>query len=249
MERNGKRKPTMNEQCESNWTESDGLRLQELFDNGLLSLADPISKIISLDKRFAKFNSRVLGSRLGRLRKNNASTSSVNGASRKDEVINLRASSETSDSDECSLICDNMPFLCFTYVDTSDEKEKVVILLDLPGGTKSYEWKFNDRGDGIILQVEWSRALYDVSSFSGFTAGDDQKLNAMQEMLSKQDISRKKIPKCRIQVSLGRKVRIDDDSWEATVIKHEGSKILMIEFSEYHEKIFKKLKRGSFADN
>ncbi|KAG4065915.1 hypothetical protein HA402_008911 [Bradysia odoriphaga] len=240
----------MNEHCDSIWTESDGLRLQELFDNGLLSLSDSITKIISLDDRFAKFNSRVLGSRLGWLRRNNATTSSVNVASRKVEVINLQdsASSETPDSDECSLTCDNMPFLRFMHMDASDEKEKVVILLDLPGGTRSYEWMFNDLGDGIILQVEWSRALFDVSSLSAFTAVDDQKLHAMQEMLSKQDISQKTIPKCTIRVSLGRKVCKDDDSWEATVIKHEGSKILMIEFSEYRENSFKKLKRGSFED-
>lgn len=161
--------------------------------------------------------------------------------------------SETLDVDECSLICSNMPFLRFTYMDAG--KEKIVILLDLPGGSRNYEWEFNELGDGINLRVEWSRALCDASS-SIESEGrqltlDGAKIQAMQNMLSKKNIDRKEIPKCCIEVSLGKKVCKDDDSWEASVFKHERSNILMIEFTVYIDRgnVLKKIKRGSLAND
>lgn len=167
-----------------------------------------------------------------------ASSSPVNVAS--SEV-------ETSDVDECSMMCANMPFICFTYMDDSVKQEKVVILLDLPGGSRSYEWEFNDLGDCITLVVEWSSAFYDA--FGMFESdSNDFRVQAMQDALKKKGISRNQFPKCCIQVPLGRKVCKDDSSWEVTVVNHKGSKILMIEFLVYCETAFKKLKRGNLAD-
>lgn len=176
-----------------------------------------------------------------------------NAVSSKEDVTEPPAVSlETSDDGECyssSLTCSHMPFLRFTYMDGT--KEKLVILLDLPSGSRNYEWDFNSVGDGINLQVEWSPALYDdicslldAACKTGQLTLDNSKAQAMQDILSKK--RKEQIPKCCMEVSLGKQVCKDDDSWEATVIKHKGSKILMIEFSEYRN--VKKVKRGSLDD-
>lgn len=38
--------------------------------------------------------------------------------------------------------------------------EKIVVLLDLPGGGGDCDWQFNEYGDAIIITVNWSKAVY-----------------------------------------------------------------------------------------
>lgn len=63
----GKRKATKD--GENNWTDFDTKRLKELLTSGSLRLTDPATKLRELDKHFARFNMKVLATRLGQLRK------------------------------------------------------------------------------------------------------------------------------------------------------------------------------------
>lgn len=69
MQRIGQRSATKKEKGEQSWTESDGMRLQELFDNGSLSLTDTSVKVPIVDEYFNKFGKRVIAFRFGQLKK------------------------------------------------------------------------------------------------------------------------------------------------------------------------------------
>lgn len=150
------------------------------------------------------------------------------------------------------LLCENMPFLRFSYMKYATKQEKVVVLLDLPGGSGNYDWEFNALGDAIVITVNWSKSLYDVTDLYKSALRekeitmDHPKLHALQTEIMKQGYSTKNVPQSRIHVDLGRRVHKDDGTWDIDVIKHDGNKILQFEFSCFQEEVLKKVKRGTF---
>lgn len=140
----------------------------------------------------------------------------------------------------------------FSYMKYESKQEKVVIILDLPGGSGDFDWKFNEQGDAITIIVNWSKAIYDATNQfqaklkTNAITVDHPKLHAMQTEVLKQGYSSKKIPQCRIHVDLGKRVHKDDGTWEVEVVQLEGNKILQFEFSGFQEELLKKEKRGNF---
>lgn len=150
------------------------------------------------------------------------------------------------------LMSEHMPFLRFNYMKYDTKQEKVVVLIDLPGGTNSYDWEFNEVGDSITVIINWSKALYDVSNLfkhalnADVITMDHPKLHAMQNELLRQGFSSKNIPKGRIYVDLGRRVHKDDGTWKIELVQHDGNKIIMMEFSGFQEEVLKTEKGGQF---
>lgn len=151
-----------------------------------------------------------------------------------------------------NVTCENMPFIRFNYMDYGIKQEKIVVLIDLPGGSGTYDWEFNDNGDAVFVSADWSKALYDVANLfktdllTRKISMDHPKIYSMQSELLRKGISPKQVPRCCITVPLGKRVQKDDGTWEVSVITHDGNKILMIEFTGFQVEVLKQVKRGSF---
>lgn len=151
------------------------------------------------------------------------------------------------------MTCVNMPLLRFSYMKYATKQEKVVIILDLPGGSGDYGWEFNDNGDAITIFVNWSQSLYDVSDLfrsylnAGVITLDHPKLHAMQNESLRQGFSSKNIPQSQLYVELGKRVHKDDGTWNVDEFQDSGKKILLFEFSGFQEESLKTEKRGKFV--
>ncbi|KAJ6642940.1 hypothetical protein Bhyg_07896, partial [Pseudolycoriella hygida] len=231
---NGKRSVPLVSRSQSRaprWSESETQRLKDYLEDGKINLYDSASQIKSQDDIFSQFSNSVVGYHMGLLRKRKlASAPRAKCEPVKDVLKQLgvvpvssmqkseniaRVHDQTGETSE-PLTYKNMPFLRFSYMDYDSKQEKLVVLVDLPGGSGNFEWEFNDEGDGIIIKVEWSKALCDASHLFIDTLKAKMitlahpKLHAMQDQLLSEGIGLNEIPKFVIEIDLGKRVHKDD---------------------------------------
>lgn len=126
---------------------------------------------------------------------------------------NSSSSIDLNECDDSRLICDNMPFIRFSYMHYESKKEKLVVIIDLPGGSGDFKWKFNELGDSMTLLVSWGRAMYEVSTLFQIELQqktmtmDHPKLHAMQCELLRKGISANSTPQSSISIPLGKRVQ------------------------------------------
>ncbi|KAJ6639418.1 hypothetical protein Bhyg_12162 [Pseudolycoriella hygida] len=255
------------------WTVTEQNKLQHLIDTGDMSLNDGAAKLKDKDPTFREFSNSVIGYHLALPRKNKLKSkqplsgvngtgvvASVNDVFTQHGIIptnSLSASNVDIDGSHVGssyeLSFDNMPFLRFSYMKYAKKQEKLVVILDLPGGSSDFNWEFNEVGDGIIIVVNWSRSLYDVGTLfrshldAAIISLEHPKLHAMQNEALRQGYSSKQISQWRLKVDLGKRFHKDDGTWSLDSFQHEGNKILLLEFSGFQEETLKKEKRGKFA--
>lgn len=110
----------------------------------------------------------------------------------------------------------NMPVTRCSYLHYQTKKEKLVLLLGLPGCRENYDWKFNELRDSITVLDIWGRAMHDVSTLfkselkQKTITLDHPKIHALQYELLRKGIERKSVPQCSIVIPLGKRVQKDD---------------------------------------
>lgn len=123
------------------------------------------------------------------------------------------------------------------FLDPEDMREKVAVVVALPGGATSVRAELNDDGLSFVIKYCWPKPLYHMEDLFKGPIREKQLMSYHPKILALKLALRKhcpvdSVPEGKIHVALPIPVQTGNESWtKYGVTREDGSHILVAEFT------------------
>lgn len=153
-----------------------------------------------------------------------------------------------------AIIHSNYPYLCETYKDLSNQMDKVLLSISVPGGAKHVKMMLNNDGTAVTVKYDWPKIMYNMDDmFSKAVAAKQMNLTDPKVACFKNGLEKRRpridaVPQTSIIVNLPIKVQTGENNWTKTgAVRVDGSQIVTGDFSGFIKEYNKKLSEADIV--
>lgn len=173
----------------------------------------------------------------------NANTAVIEDELDDDEHLNVEESWNSYSFCE-QYIFMNSSIVAWSYRDHEKKCEMVIVAVPIIAGARDISFEIADDGLNITINYLWPESIYNAKSLFHDEIADlsistnHPKIHSLTSALLKAGITSNSNPRGKIRISLPTKIQREVGSWaKKAKTKLDGSKIVVLEFTGFQEKL------------